>query len=90
MSDAPTPDGRGRPRRGTWLAVAAIVVGVGLLVWALRPMGYAQFGWFTYAQPSETMLTIETTPPELVAAATLAGPLLVGLGAGFLLGRRRG
>jgi hypothetical protein len=71
--------------------VAAIAVGAILLIWALtRPTGYAEFGWFVQATPSEAPLLVDTTSPQLVAAGALAGPLLIGLGGGFLLGRRRG
>ncbi|MEL7977358.1 hypothetical protein AAG589_15960 [Isoptericola sp. F-RaC21] len=94
MSDHGAPgDGPAGPRtrRGTWLAVASIVVGGGLVVWALvRPVSYASFGWFAYAPLSGT--TYSPVAPGLAVTLGLfgAGALLIGLGAGFLLGRRRG
>jgi len=85
--DVPSPD---RRRRGRWLAVAGIVVGAALLVWVLaRPTGYAEFGWFAPDPPPQAILTVSTTSPDLVLAALAGGPMLVGLGVGYLVGRRR-
>ena len=89
--DTPGPAPAGRTtRRSTWVAVASMVVGGGLVGWALsRPISYASFGWFAYAPLSDT--TFSPVAPGLAVTFGLlgVGALLIGLGGGFLLGRRR-
>ncbi|MFF2453262.1 hypothetical protein [Isoptericola sp. NPDC058082] len=69
----------------------SIVVGAGMIAWVLtRPVGYASFGWFAYAPLSDTAFVPGTSRWVLMWVLFGLGALLVGLGAGFLLGRRRG
>ena len=84
-----SPAGR-TARWSTWVAVGSVVVGGVLVVLGLtRPTGYASFGWFAYAPLSDT--TFFPVTPYLWVPFTLigVGALLVGLGAGFLIARRR-
>ncbi|MFI2105054.1 hypothetical protein ACH436_17305 [Isoptericola sp. NPDC019693] len=94
MSDVGTPTpGAGDPRRrrGTWAAVLSMVVGAGMVVWVLtRPVGYASAGWFAYAPLSDTLFVPGSSRLVVMQVLFGVGALLVGLGAGFLLGRRRG
>ncbi len=51
----------------------------------------ASFGWFAYAPVSGATFTPALTPaPGLVLAVVAAGGILVGLGVGLALARRRG
>ncbi|HWV76242.1 MAG TPA: hypothetical protein VN027_02905 [Isoptericola sp.] len=90
--DAPAPEpGESRRRRDTWVAVLSIVVGAGMIVWVLtRPVGYASFGWFAYAPLADTTFVPGSSRLMVMSVLLGLGTLLVGLGGGFLLGRRRG
>jgi heme/copper-type cytochrome/quinol oxidase subunit 1 len=80
-----------RTRRGTWTAVLAMVVGAGMILWVLtRPVGYASFGWFAYAPLSDTTFVPGSSRLVVMWVLFGLGALLVGLGGGFLIGRRRG
>lgn len=90
--DAPVPEpGDSRRRRDTWIAVLSMVVGAGMIVWVLtRPVGFASFGWFAYAPLSGTTFVPGSSRLVVMSVLLGVGTLLVGLGGGFLLGRRRG
>ncbi|RZS60394.1 hypothetical protein EV386_0649 [Xylanimonas ulmi] len=74
------------------IAVAMIVVGViltALGVWlGWRWHHSAAFGWFAYAPLSDQAFTISWPAPWLTLSVTALGALLVGSGAGYLLGAR--
>jgi heme/copper-type cytochrome/quinol oxidase subunit 1 len=92
-----TPDdeaGPGRtpaPPRAALPAVLAVVGAALLAVGAwLASRWSASFGWFAYAPLSGTAFVPSLSPPPgLVLAVVAAGGVLVGLGAGLALGRRR-
>ena len=93
MSDAPGTGapGEGQVGRGRWLAITAVVAGAVLVAvgaWQALTWDFT-VSWFAYAPLSDTtfapVIPNYWLPPALIGV----GALLVGLGAGFLLGRRR-
>ncbi|SKC76041.1 SPW repeat-containing protein [Krasilnikoviella flava] len=78
-----------RERRLMWTAIIVGAVLVVLGVYQASTWSFA-FGWFAYAPLSDTTFHPRIpnfwVPPALIGV----GATLVGLGGGFLLGRRRG
>ncbi|MCA5892033.1 hypothetical protein LEP48_01540 [Isoptericola sp. NEAU-Y5] len=94
MSDSPArdiPADGPAPARGRRWAAAAVVAGAVLLTvgaWQALTWDF-RVGWFAYAPLSDTTFTPVIPNYWLPTALIGVGALLVGLGAGFLLGRRR-
>ncbi|MEU2201950.1 hypothetical protein [Isoptericola sp. NPDC019482] len=78
--------------RARALVWTAVVVGAALVVLGVYQASTWSFtfGWFAYAPLSDTTFHPQIAnfwvPPAMIGV----GALLVGLGGGFLLGRRRG
>jgi heme/copper-type cytochrome/quinol oxidase subunit 1 len=81
------------PRRGAALPAVLVVVGAALLAAGagLASRWSSGSGWFAYAPLSGTTFAPSPSPaPGLVLAVVAAGGILVGLGVGLAVGRRRG